>query len=81
METATQEFKVWDRVWTMYDNKPTKLVIYSVTEKMDTIGTCRTRFSYTTVREALGAGQGNNKDYGVDPKKIFRTKEELIQSL
>jgi len=75
------KYKPWDRVWVMMGNKPAKVIIYSVTEKMDTYHHDQNHVSYTTVRETYGAGQGNNSPVSYAEDHMFPTKEELIESL
>ena len=75
------KFKPWDRVLVMRGNKPAKVMIYSVTEKMDTYHREQNTVSYTTVRESFSAGQGNNTPVSYAEDDMFETKEDLIESL
>lgn len=71
--------KVYDKVWIMSDNRPREMLIYSVSETMDT--PTDTVLSYTLVTEICGAGQGRNRAFGCPESEMFNTKAELLESL
>jgi len=72
--------EVYDEVWTMKDNKPTKMYIYSKTASMghmpDDID-----FSYTIVREFCSKNTSINPSIGCNPDNLFYSLAELIASL
>jgi hypothetical protein len=73
-------FKVYDRVWIMYNNQPREFKVFAVVESMDFYKTGTETF-YRLVSETCGAGWGNNEGIKVSNEDVFRTKEDLLKSL
>jgi hypothetical protein len=72
----TDDFKVYDKVWVMHNNKPIEQMIYSKTEKMN-FSKNGIETEYKVVSGTYGACDERSRIY----KKVFKTKEELIESL
>jgi hypothetical protein len=70
--------KVYDEVWIMEYDKPRKKLIYSVVDEMSWFKTGTDRY-YNLVGERCGASNSNS--IMRKPENIFRTKEELVNSL
>ena len=73
-------FKVYDKVWIMMSNKPTKMIIFAVIDSMNYYKDSTER-TYRLVNSQVGAGWGNNEGIIVNERKIFYLKEELLKSL
>jgi hypothetical protein len=74
---SDKEFEVYDKVWTILDNKVKQIVIYSVIKTAST--PAGVHVSYRAVNDLFGANMSNS--YVVDPDYIFASKEELLESL
>ena len=86
--------KVFDEVWVMESNKPTKKIIFSISEKMcietESTGSFK-RLGTQTIYSLISIGAFNdksldkthieNKSKCYTSKKVFVSKKELIESL
>jgi hypothetical protein len=73
-------FSIYQEVWVMECNVPEIKTVYSITERMNHMKT-GTEFVYTLVDSQIGAGVGDNKGFTYDQKHMFKSKQELIDSL
>ena len=73
-------FKVYDTVWVMENNKPTKKMVFAVIESMDYFKT-GVEMLYRLVDSRVGAGWGNNDGIRYEGSEIFSTQEALLDSL
>ena len=71
-------FKVYDKVWIMYNNKPVSKLVFAVIERMNFSKT-GTDINYQLVESRVGASWESSKY--VSPDVIFATKEELLETL
>ena len=73
-------FKVYDKVWIMRNNKPTKMLVFAVVESMD-YWKRSTEIHYNLVDSVVGAGWGNNSGIRMKESEIFGSREALIESI
>ena len=73
------DFKVYDRVWMMYNNRPTQVIVYSIFEEMNHAKN-GTEKSYSVVPDICGASESTSIRIGYR-QYLFKTKEELLASL
>lgn len=73
-------FNVYDYVWIMRGNHPYKMQVFAVIESMSYWKTS-TEIYYNLVGSTLGAGWGNNEGDQYSADQVFRTKEDLLESL
>lgn len=74
------EFKVYDKVWIMQNNRPKEMFVFAVVESMDYYKQ-GTEIHYQLVESMVGAGWGNNSGIRRGDDDIFATKEELVATL
>lgn len=74
------KYNVYDKVWIMYANKPTKMFVFAVIESM-TDDKQHTEFYYHLVGELVGTGWGNHEGVRYAEENIFPSKEALIKNL
>lgn len=75
-----KEFQVYDKVWVIYNNNIKEKIIYSKTGYMNFLKN-GIDYNYTLVNGVLGAGVNPNKGIPYTTEEIFKTKQELIDSL
>ncbi len=73
-------FKVYDKVWTMWNNSPCEQVVFAVIESMD-YGKQGTETYYRLVSSQVGTGWGNHEGTQHAANRVFATREELLESL
>lgn len=75
-----REFKVYDDVWVMRNNRPERVMIYSVEESMNHWKNGVEK-SYKIVHGKMSADTPNNPAFGYSANKIFRSRSDLIKEL
>ena len=75
-----EDVKVYDKVWTMENDRPVEKLVFAVVQSMDFFKR-GVEFRYHLVDRRLGAGWGNNQGIERSPEKIFSTKAEVLASL
>lgn len=73
-------YKVYEQVWVMRDNTPTKLIVFAVIESMN-YSKRGTEFYYHLVQSTVGSGWGNNEGTRYFWDDVFKNKEDLLTSL
>lgn len=79
-EWHTNNFDVYDEVWIMENNKPTKKVIFAVVLSMSHNKRGQ-EVHYRLVNHQCGTGWGNGEGIRCDESNMFCTKEDLVDSL
>lgn len=74
------EFDVYEEVWIMNNNTPTKMIVFAVIHSMN-YWKNGIEIHYRLVRSKIGAGWGNNEGIRVKGDGMFPTKESLLNSL
>ena len=74
----TPEYNVYDKVWLMQHNVPTKLIVYAVIHSMN-YWKNGIETNYMLVASQIGASEKNSVTRS--GKNIYSTKEELLGSL
>ena len=72
--------KVYDTVWIMANNQPTKKKVFAVIESMSYFKT-GTEYYYRLVEGTCGTGWGNNEGTMYGKEDVFKSKEKLLDSL
>jgi len=77
---STPNFSIYEKVWIMENNIPTKKIVFAIVESMDyfKVGT---EIHYQLVNSRIGAGWGNNEGIRRTDHDMFPTKESLLGNL
>ena len=77
---STPNFSIYEKVWIMENNIPTKKIVFAIVESMDyfKVGT---EIHYQLVNSRVGAGWGNNEGIRRTEQSMYPTKEALLGSL
>lgn len=70
--------RVYDRVWTMVQGKPSELVVYAVTEVMALQKGGAVEVRYRLVKDQCGATL--EQSIQRHPAEMFSSKDELLQA-
>lgn len=74
------EFNVYDDVWIMQNNSPTKLRVFAVVESADYFKQ-GVEYKYHLVHSFMGVGWGNNEGIVRRAGDIYPSKEMLLEHL
>lgn len=78
MDTAI--FEVYDEVWIMENNRPTKKVVFAVTRSMNYYKDGVEIYIHL-VNTQVGAGWGNNEGIRKHISDVFTDKEAVIRNI
>jgi hypothetical protein len=82
MKQDKKVFKVCDKVWVFRNNKAKEMFVFAVIESMGFYKKKdETEKHYRLVDDSCGAGWGNNEGVRFESGSMFKSKQELIDSL